>query len=162
MSTCTHLDQITVPFGGADFTASALAMKSGGCDAAITAVVDSSNIAIAQAIKDAGADYLLAVKANQPTLRSEIELFFNDAAPASLELRRMQMVAEVGAENNSTTVLMMPAEFCPYRTPVPTQMVSSDEYYPAPQNAQQREDGEAAKPDRFRLGIFRLLRKHNR
>jgi regulator of protease activity HflC (stomatin/prohibitin superfamily) len=31
--------------------------------------------------------------------------------PAALELRRMQLVAEVGAENNSTTVLMMPAEF---------------------------------------------------
>lgn len=31
--------------------------------------------------------------------------------PAALELRRMQMVAEVGAENNSTTVLMVPAEF---------------------------------------------------
>jgi regulator of protease activity HflC (stomatin/prohibitin superfamily) len=31
--------------------------------------------------------------------------------PAALELRRMQMVAEVGAENNSTTVIMMPAEF---------------------------------------------------
>jgi regulator of protease activity HflC (stomatin/prohibitin superfamily) len=31
--------------------------------------------------------------------------------PASLELRRMQMVAEVGAENNSTTVLMIPSDF---------------------------------------------------
>jgi regulator of protease activity HflC (stomatin/prohibitin superfamily) len=31
--------------------------------------------------------------------------------PAALELRRMQMVAEVGAENNSTTVLMVPSEF---------------------------------------------------
>jgi len=31
--------------------------------------------------------------------------------PAALELRRMQMVAEVGAENNSTTVIVMPAEF---------------------------------------------------
>ena len=31
--------------------------------------------------------------------------------PAALELRRMQMVAEVGAENNSTTVIMFPAEF---------------------------------------------------
>jgi regulator of protease activity HflC (stomatin/prohibitin superfamily) len=31
--------------------------------------------------------------------------------PAALELRRMQMVDEVGAENNSTTVLVMPAEF---------------------------------------------------
>jgi regulator of protease activity HflC (stomatin/prohibitin superfamily) len=31
--------------------------------------------------------------------------------PAALELRRMQMVAEVGAENYSTTVIMFPAEF---------------------------------------------------
>jgi regulator of protease activity HflC (stomatin/prohibitin superfamily) len=31
--------------------------------------------------------------------------------PVALELRRMQMVAEVGAEHNTTTILMMPAEF---------------------------------------------------
>lgn len=31
--------------------------------------------------------------------------------PVAVELRRMQMVAEVGAENNSTTVLMIPADF---------------------------------------------------
>jgi len=31
--------------------------------------------------------------------------------PMALELRRMQMLAEVGAENNSTTVLMIPSEF---------------------------------------------------
>jgi regulator of protease activity HflC (stomatin/prohibitin superfamily) len=31
--------------------------------------------------------------------------------PVALELRRMQMVTEVGAENNSTTVLMIPADF---------------------------------------------------
>jgi len=30
---------------------------------------------------------------------------------AAFELRRTQMVAEVGAENNSTTVIMVPAEF---------------------------------------------------
>jgi regulator of protease activity HflC (stomatin/prohibitin superfamily) len=33
------------------------------------------------------------------------------ANPAALELRRMQMIAEVGAENNSTTVLMIPSDF---------------------------------------------------
>lgn len=33
------------------------------------------------------------------------------AHPAALELRRMQMIAEVGAENNSTTVLMIPSDF---------------------------------------------------
>jgi regulator of protease activity HflC (stomatin/prohibitin superfamily) len=31
--------------------------------------------------------------------------------PAALELRRMQMIAEVGAENNSTTVIMVPSDF---------------------------------------------------
>ena len=33
------------------------------------------------------------------------------ANPAALELRRMQMIAEVGAEHNSTTVLMIPSDF---------------------------------------------------
>jgi len=31
--------------------------------------------------------------------------------PAALELRRMQMISEVGAENSSTTVLMIPSDF---------------------------------------------------
>ena len=31
--------------------------------------------------------------------------------PASLELRRMQMLTEVGAEQNSMTIIMMPSEF---------------------------------------------------
>lgn len=31
--------------------------------------------------------------------------------PAALELRWMQMISEVGAENNSTTVLMIPSDF---------------------------------------------------
>ena len=31
--------------------------------------------------------------------------------PASLELRRMQMLSEIGAENNTTTIVMMPSEF---------------------------------------------------
>ena len=31
--------------------------------------------------------------------------------PVALELRRMQMIAEVGAEQNTTTIIMMPSEF---------------------------------------------------
>jgi regulator of protease activity HflC (stomatin/prohibitin superfamily) len=31
--------------------------------------------------------------------------------PLSLELRRMQMVSEVGAEHNTTTIILMPSEF---------------------------------------------------
>jgi uncharacterized protein len=34
---------------------------------------------------------------------------------------------------------LLPSEMLPHHTPVPTQMVSSDEFYPAPQNARQRE-----------------------
>lgn len=33
------------------------------------------------------------------------------ANPLALELRRMQMLSEVGAENNSTTVMMIPSDF---------------------------------------------------
>ncbi|MDC7224835.1 MAG: slipin family protein [Spirochaetales bacterium] len=31
--------------------------------------------------------------------------------PAALELRRMQMISEVGVENNTTTIVLMPSEF---------------------------------------------------
>lgn len=31
--------------------------------------------------------------------------------PAALELRRMQMISEVGAEQNTTTIILMPSEF---------------------------------------------------
>jgi regulator of protease activity HflC (stomatin/prohibitin superfamily) len=32
-------------------------------------------------------------------------------SPAGLELRRMQMITEVGAEQNTTTIVLMPSEF---------------------------------------------------
>jgi regulator of protease activity HflC (stomatin/prohibitin superfamily) len=57
---------------------------------------------------------LLLVKAEA---ESEASIKLSAAAsqmmqnPAALELRRMQMIAEVGAENNSTTVLMIPSDF---------------------------------------------------
>src|ERR1700750_363527 len=34
---------------------------------------------------------------------------------------------------------LVPSEFCQYQTPIPTQIVSSDEFYPDPQNERQRE-----------------------
>jgi|SRR5208282_1364267 predicted transposase YbfD/YdcC len=45
----------------------------------------ATNAKIAQAVTDAGADYLLAVKANQPTLRAETEAAFNVAEPHVVE-----------------------------------------------------------------------------
>lgn len=43
------------------------------------------------------------------TLGNAAEQMANN--PVAVELRRMQMVTEVGAENNSTTVLMIPSDF---------------------------------------------------
>ena len=60
--------------------------EDGGLKGAVGSIdAIACNATIAQTITDAGADYLLAVKANQPTLRREIESFFNDAPEASLE-----------------------------------------------------------------------------
>ncbi len=62
-----------------------LAANDGLKGALISIDAIATNPAIATTIRDAQADYLLAVKANQPTLRCEIETFFADAPPASLE-----------------------------------------------------------------------------
>jgi len=62
-----------------------LAANEGLKGALVSIDAIATNPAIARTIRDAQADYLLAVKANQPTLRSEIETFFADAPAASLE-----------------------------------------------------------------------------
>lgn len=62
-----------------------LATQDGLKGALVSIDAIATNPTIATAIRDAQADYLLAVKANQPTLRSEIEMFFAEAPPASLE-----------------------------------------------------------------------------
>lgn len=45
----------------------------------------ATNPTIATAIRKAGADYLLAVKANQPTLRGDVERYFDDAPAEGLD-----------------------------------------------------------------------------
>ena len=42
-------------------------------------------------------------------LRQASEIIMQN--PAGLELRRMQMITEVGAEHNTMTIVMMPSEF---------------------------------------------------
>jgi predicted transposase YbfD/YdcC len=62
-----------------------LAANDGLKGALVSIDAIATNPTIASAIRTAGADYLLAVKANQPSLRSEIETFFADADPTSLD-----------------------------------------------------------------------------
>ena len=57
-----------------------LAVDDGLKGAIVTIDAIACNATVAQAVKDAGADYLLAVKANQPTLRGEIAALFDDHA----------------------------------------------------------------------------------
>lgn len=58
-----------------------LAANDGLKGATVSIDAVACNPTIATAVTEAGADYLLAVKANQPTLRAEIEGYF-DTAPA--------------------------------------------------------------------------------
>ena len=62
-----------------------LAAKNGLKGSLVSIDAIGTNPAVATAIRDAGADYLLAVKANQPSLRAEIDSFFADATTASLD-----------------------------------------------------------------------------
>lgn len=62
-----------------------LAEKDGLKGAIVSIDAIATNPTIAGAIRAAGADYLLAVKANQPTLRAEIERLFATTDPESLD-----------------------------------------------------------------------------
>jgi predicted transposase YbfD/YdcC len=62
-----------------------LAADGGLKGAIVTIDAIACNATIAKAIKGAEADYLLAVKGNQPTLRSEIEDFFTTAPAEALD-----------------------------------------------------------------------------
>lgn len=62
-----------------------LAANAGLKGAMISIDAIATNADIAQTILDAGADYLLAVKANQSTIRAEIERYFDDAPAKSLD-----------------------------------------------------------------------------
>jgi branched-chain amino acid transport system substrate-binding protein len=50
----TCYNDTSVPFGAADFTAQVLSMKSAGCNGVNGAFVDSSNIALSEAVKQGG------------------------------------------------------------------------------------------------------------
>jgi regulator of protease activity HflC (stomatin/prohibitin superfamily) len=65
----------------------------------------------AEAIREKRARIIKAeaeLEASEKLAQASVRMAGN---PAALELRRMQMVSEVGAENNSTTVLMIPSDF---------------------------------------------------
>lgn len=79
--------------------------KNGGLkDALVSIDAIATNATIATAIRNAGADYLLAVKANQPTIRSEIETYFADAPDAVLNIYQDLGKAHGRIEQRTVTV----------------------------------------------------------
>ena len=84
------LGQEAVPSKANELTAipvllARLARQDGLRGALVSIDAIATNGKIAQAIRDAGADYLLAVKANQPGLRAEVEACFATAPAGSIE-----------------------------------------------------------------------------
>lgn len=84
------LGQEAVPDKSSETTAIPVLLQRLGANEGLKGALVSidaiaTNATIAQAIRDQGGDYLLAVKANQPTLRAEIEHYFDDAPADSLD-----------------------------------------------------------------------------
>ena len=73
--------------------------------AIVTIDAIACNGKIAKAVRDVGADYLLAVKANQPTLRKEVEDLFAEAPAGSLEQTETEISKGHGRIERRTVTL---------------------------------------------------------
>jgi predicted transposase YbfD/YdcC len=82
-----------------------LAEQDGLRGAIVSIDAIATNGTIAQAIRDAGADYLLAVKANQPSLRAEVEACFDAAAPGTLDTHVTHDKGHGRIEQRTTSVV---------------------------------------------------------
>lgn len=82
-----------------------LAEQDGLRGALVSIDAIATNGTIATAIRDAGADYLLAVKANQPSLRAEVEACFADAPPGTVETHIEHDKGHGRTEQRTTSVV---------------------------------------------------------
>ncbi len=65
----------------------------------------------AEAIREKRARLIKAEAEEEASEKLMVASQFISENPAALELRRMQMITEVGAEQNSTTIIMIPSDF---------------------------------------------------
>jgi predicted transposase YbfD/YdcC len=104
------LGQEAVPNKANELTAIPLLLarlaEQGGLRGALVSIdAIATNGTIATAIRDAGADYLLAVKANQPSLRAEVEACFDAATPGSVQTHTTHDKGHGRIEQRSVSVL---------------------------------------------------------
>ncbi|RZK28138.1 MAG: slipin family protein, partial [Hymenobacter sp.] len=84
----------------------------------------------AEAIREKRARIIKAeaeLEASQKLTEGALEM---EKSPFSLELRRMQMLSEIGIDNNTTTVIMLPSDFSAAAKSF-TQMVANQAPKPA-------------------------------
>jgi len=65
----------------------------------------------AEAIREKRARLIKAAAEQEASLQLAAAANNIVANPSALELRRLQMLTEIGAENNTTTIIMMPSDF---------------------------------------------------
>ncbi len=98
------VDQATDPWG---VSIEAVEMK----DVEIPTSMQRAMAREAEALREKRARIIKAEAEQEASAKLAEAAHLIAANPLSLELRRMQMISEVGAEQNSTTIIMMPSEF---------------------------------------------------
>jgi regulator of protease activity HflC (stomatin/prohibitin superfamily) len=98
------VDEITEPWG---IVIERVEMK----DVEIPSSMQRAMAKEAEAIREKRARIIKAAAEQEASIKLAEASQVISANPAALELRRMQMLTEIGAENNTTTIVMMPSDF---------------------------------------------------
>ncbi|MBL1175927.1 slipin family protein [Pantanalinema sp. GBBB05] len=98
------VDEITEPWG---IVIERVEMK----DVEIPTSMQRAMAKEAEAVREKRARIIKAAAEQEASLKLAEASQNISAYPAALELRRLQMLTEIGAENNTTTVLMIPSDF---------------------------------------------------
>lgn len=98
------VDEITDPWG---LTVELVEMK----DVEIPGAMQRAMAKEAEAVREKRARLIKAAAEQEAALKLTEAAREIATSPAALELRRMQMVGEVGTEHNTTTIIMLPSDF---------------------------------------------------
>ncbi len=98
------VDEITEPWG---VVVERVEMK----DVEIPLAMQRAMAKEAEAIREKRARIIKAAAEHEASLQLAAAAQNIDKNPIALELRRLQMLTEIGAENNATTIIMMPSDF---------------------------------------------------
>lgn len=98
------VDEVTEPWG---IVIERVEMK----DVEIPSGMQRAMAKEAEAIREKRARIIKAAAEKEASLQLAEASNVISSSPSALELRRLQMLTEIGAENNTTTIIMMPSDF---------------------------------------------------